>query len=139
MRFMVLVKYVENDPDIPEPDEEMYAAMARYNEELVKAGVLLAGDGLHPSDQGALVKFTDGVPTVIDGPFAEGKELVGGYWLFEVKSREEVIEWVKRIPADAGVTSRVEVRQLLTDDDFAAMTDEVRDRQARMREQTQQS
>ncbi|MCT2583398.1 YciI family protein [Actinophytocola gossypii] len=112
MRYMVMVKYAENDPNIPEPDEEMYAEMARYNEELVKAGVMLAGEGLHPSDQGALVTFRNGVPTVTDGPFAEGKELVGGYWLLEAKSREEVLEWVKRIPADPNVTSRVEVRQL---------------------------
>jgi hypothetical protein len=136
MRFMVIVKVDENAPDAFQPDEATFAAMGRYNEELVKAGVMLAGEGLHPTSKGALVQFRDGRPTVVDGPFAEAKEVVGGYWLLEVKSREEVLEWVKRIPADPNVTSRVEVRQLLTDDDFGpAMTDELRERQERLREQ----
>lgn len=119
MRFMVMVKHDESSTaDIdPAEMEEMFAAMARYNEELVKAGVMLAGEGLHPSDNGAIVKFTNGEPTVIDGPFAEGKELVGGFWILEVKSREEALEWVKRIPFSGEDTSRVEVRQLMTDEE----------------------
>ena len=117
MRFLVMVK-LDESADMGEPDEAMFEAMAKYNEELVNAGVLLAGDGLHPSDKGAIVRFTNGEPTVIDGPFTEAKELVAGYWLFEAKSREEVIEWVKRVPADPNVDSRIEIRELMTADDF---------------------
>lgn len=136
MRFMVMVRGAE---DGPAPDEEIFAAMAQYNEELVKAGVLLAGEGLLPSSEGALVKFRNGEPTVIDGPFAEGKELVGGYWILEVKSREEAIEWIKRVPSDPNVPGRIEIRQILTADDFGeAMTPELRERQDRMEEQLKQ-
>ncbi|OLF19412.1 YciI family protein [Actinophytocola xanthii] len=135
MRFMVIVKADESDPDAFQPSEEVLEAMGRYNEELVKAGVMLAGEGLHPTSKGALVQFRNGRPTVVDGPFSEAKEVVGGFWVLEVTSREEALEWVKRIPADPNATSRVEVRQLLTDDDFgAAMTDELRGRHERMRE-----
>ncbi|MGH3761689.1 YciI family protein [Actinophytocola sp.] len=136
MRFMVLVKTSEANGDYEVgPTEEDFAAMGRYNEELVKAGVMLDGNGLMPSSEGALVKFTDGEPTVIDGPFAEAKEVVGGYWIFEVKSREEAIEWVKRVPYDPNVESAIEIRQVYGPDDFGeAMTDEVRERQERMAE-----
>jgi hypothetical protein len=130
MRFMVMVRGAE---DGPAPDEKLYADMARYNEELVKAGVMLTGEGLMPSSQGAIVKFRDGEPTVIDGPFAEGKELVGGFWILEVKSREEAIEWVKRVPADPNVPGRIEIRQIATLDDFGdAVTPEVQARQERI-------
>lgn len=130
MRFMVMVRGAE---DGPAPDEKMYADMAKYNEELVKAGVMLTGEGLLPSSKGALVKFRDGVPTVIDGPFAEGKELVGGFWILEVKSREEAIEWVKRVPADPNVPGRIEIRQIATLDDFGdVVTPEVAARQERI-------
>ncbi|WP_460406740.1 YciI family protein [Actinophytocola sediminis] len=136
MRFMVMVRGTE---DGPAPDEATFAEMARYNEELVKAGVMLAGEGLMPSSDGALVKFRDGQPTVIDGPFAEGKELVGGFWILEVKSREEAIEWIKRVPADPTVPGRIEIRQLLTLDDLGdAATPELRARQEQIEEQLKQ-
>ncbi len=136
MRFMVMVRGPE---DGPAPDEKLYADMARYNEELVKAGVMLTGEGLLPSSEGALVRFRDGQPTVLDGPFAEGKELVGGFWILEVKSREEAIEWVKRVPADpTAPASRIEIRQFLTNDDFPEMTPEQRERHERMSEQIKQ-
>ena len=136
MRFMVMVRGPE---DGPAPDEEAFAAMARYNEELVKAGVMLTGEGLLPSSEGAIVKFRNGEPTVVDGPFAEGKELVGGFWILEVKSREEAIEWIKRVPADPNVPGRVEIRQILTADDFGeAMTPELRERQERMEQELRQ-
>jgi hypothetical protein len=133
MRFMVMVRGRE---DLPAPDEEAFAAMARYNEELVKAGVMLAGEGLMPSSDGAIVQFRNGEPTVIDGPFAEGKELVGGFWIMEVKSREEAIEWIKRVPSDPDVPGHIEIRQVLTADDFGeAMTPELLERHERMEEQ----
>jgi len=139
MRFMVMVKYTEGGDNDIEPNEEMFAAMARYNEELVKAGVMLAGEGLHPTDKGALVRFTNGEPTVVDGPFSEAKEVVGGFWILEVKSREEAIEWVKRVPADpTAPASRIEIRQLLTAEDFEAMTPELLERHERMSEQIKQ-
>ena len=106
MRFMVLVKADANSEAGVMPPEEELVAMGRYNEELVKAGVLLAGEGLHPSSKGARVKFTDGTPTVIDGPFTEAKELVAGFWLIEVKSKDEAIEWVKRVPCMEGSVGR---------------------------------
>jgi hypothetical protein len=93
--------------------------MGRYNEELVKAGVLLAGEGLHPSSKGARIKFTDGRPTVIDGPFAEAKELIAGFWLIDVKSKEEAIEWMKRVPCADGAETNIEIRQVFEAEDFA--------------------
>lgn len=120
MRFMVMVKSSPDSEDGVMPSEEELNAMGRYNEELVKAGVLLAGEGLHSSARGALVKFTDGVPTVIDGPFAEAKELVAGFWLLDVKSKEEAIEWVKRVPCTDGVESNIEIRQVFEADDLMA-------------------
>ncbi|MFC4857659.1 YciI family protein [Actinophytocola glycyrrhizae] len=120
MRFMVMVKASGQSEDGELPSEEDLTAMGRYNEELIKAGVLLAGEGLHASSRGARVKFTDGVPTVIDGPFAEAKELVAGFWLLEVKSKEEAVEWVKRIPWTDGVESDVEIRQVFEADDLTA-------------------
>lgn len=130
---MVMVRGRE---DLPAPREEDFAAMARYNEELVKAGVMLAGEGLMPSSDGAIVKFTDGVPTVIDGPFAEGKELVGGFWILEVKSLEEAVEWIKRVPSDPNVPGRIEIRQVLSAEDFGeAMSPELLERQKQMEEQ----
>jgi hypothetical protein len=110
--------------------------MGRYNDELVKAGVLLDANGLAPSSEGALVSFTDGEPTVLDGPFTEAKELVAGYWVFEVKSREEVVEWVKRVPADSYEEAfEIEIRQVYELDDFGAgLTDDIRERQERISE-----
>jgi hypothetical protein len=136
MRFMVIVKVDERAPDAFEPTQQELEVMARYNEELVKAGVMLAGEGLHASSKGALVRFRNGEPTVVDGPFTEAKEVVGGFWVLEVRSREEAVEWAKRIPVAPDIVTRFEIRQLFTDDDFgAAMTDELRRRQDRMREQ----
>jgi hypothetical protein len=120
MRFMVMVKANEETEsgDIPSADD--LAAMGRYNDELIKAGVLLAGEGLRESSRGALVRFTDGKPTVIDGPFTEAKELVAGFWLLDVKSKEEAIEWVKRVPCTDGVEANIEIRQVFEPDDFVA-------------------
>ena len=134
MRFMVMIKSDERTDSGVMPTEEELTAMGRYNEELVKAGVMLAGEGLHPSAKGARVKFTDGKPTVTDGPFAEAKELIAGFWLLDVKSKDEVIEWVKRIPCTEGVEVNVEIRQVLEADDFGAeFTPELREQDARLR------
>lgn len=139
MRFMVMIKADETSETGVMPTEEELTAMGRYNEELVKAGVLLAGEGLHPSSKGARIKFTDGKPTVIDGPFAEAKELIAGFWLIDVKSKEEAIEWMKRIPCTDGVETNVEIRQVFEADDLGeAYTPELRERDAAMRTGGQQ-
>jgi hypothetical protein len=136
MRFVVLVKGTPESEAGEMPSTEMLAAMGQYNEELVKAGVMLAGEGLHPSSKGARVRFSGSERTVIDGPFAEAKELVAGFWIWEVKSREEAIEWVKRIPSEAGVESEVELRQVFEPEDFGeAFTPELREQQEQLREQ----
>jgi hypothetical protein len=122
------------------PDEEMLTAMGRYNEELVKAGVMLAGEGLHPTSKGARVLFSGDKRTVVDGPFAEAKELVAGFWLIEVSSKEEAIEWVKRCPNPTGAESVIEIRQVFEADDFGPeYTEEERAREARIREQLPRS
>ena len=133
MRFMVIVKASEDSENGVMPTEAELAEMGAYNEELVKAGIMLAGEGLHPSSKGARVRFDkDGSSTVIDGPFAETKELVAGFWILEVSSREEVLEWVKKAPFRDG---EVEVRQVFSADDFGdAMTPELRAQEDRMRE-----
>src|SRR5258708_2951868 len=119
------------------PSTELLTAMGKYNEELVKAGVLLAGDGLHPSSKGARVRFAGDKRTVIDGPFAETKELIAGYWLFQVKSKEEAIEWVKRCPNPIDGPSEIEIRQVFDPDDFGpALTPELRDAEERLRAQS---
>jgi hypothetical protein len=132
MRFMVIVKASEDSENGVMPTEQELAEMGAYNEELVKAGVMLAGEGLHPSSKGARVRFDkDGSSTVIDGPFAETKELVAGFWILEVSSREEVLEWVKKAPFRDG---EVEVRQVFSTDDFGdAMTPELREQEDRLR------
>jgi hypothetical protein len=132
MRFMVIVKASEDSEKGVMPTEQELAEMGAYNEELVKAGVMLAGEGLHPSSKGARVRFDkDGSSTVIDGPFAETKELVAGFWILEVSSREEVLQWVKKAPFRDG---EVEVRQVFTSDDFGdAMTPELREQEDRLR------
>lgn len=136
MRFMILVKANAETEAGVMPSEEQLAAMAAYNEELVKAGVMLAGDGLHPSDKGALVTFSGGRPTVIDGPFTEAKELVAGYWVIEVKSLEEAIEWIKRVPSDPDVESEIEIRRMFDGDDFGSgYTEDVRERNERIQAQ----
>ncbi len=132
MRFMVIVKASEDSEKGVIQTENELAEMGAYNEELVRAGVMLAGEGLHPSSRGARVRFAaDGSSTVVDGPFAETKELVAGFWILEVSSREEVLEWVKKAPFRDG---EVEVRQVFTTDDFGdAMTPELREQEDRLR------
>lgn len=119
MRFMVLVKASKDSEAGVMPSEEMLAAMGKYNEELVKAGVMLAGEGLHPSSKGVRVRFSGTKRTVIDGPFAETKELLAGFWLWQVKSKEEAIEWLKRCPNPHGEETEVELRQVFETADFA--------------------
>jgi hypothetical protein len=135
---MVIVKSNEDTEAGVLPSTELLNAMGKYNEELVKAGVLLAGEGLHPSSNGARVKFAGDKRTVVDGPFTETKELIAGFWLIDVKSKEEAIEWVKRVPSDpTGTESEIEIRQVFEVEDFGDnATPEVREREARLREQT---
>lgn len=138
MRFMVIVKADKNSEAGVLPDEKLLADMTKYNEELVKAGVLLAAEGLHPSSKGARVRFSGSKRTVVDGPFAETKELVAGFWLFQVKSKEEAIEWVKRSPNPfPGTESEVEIRQVFEAEDFGpALTPELREQEERQRATT---
>jgi hypothetical protein len=120
MRFMMIVKANKDSEAGVMPEEKLLAAMGKYNEELVKAGVLLEGAGLHPSSKGARIKFSGGKRTVIDGPFTGAKDLVAGYWLIRVKSREEAIEWARRVPAPhgEGAEGEIEIRQLFELEDF---------------------
>jgi hypothetical protein len=135
MRFMVFVPANAQSEAGEMPDTESLATMTRYNEELVKAGVMLAGDGLHPSSKGARVRFDGGERTVIDGPFTEAKELVAGYWIWECASRDEAIEWLKRAPFDGGV--EIELRPIFEADDFGEqLTPELREANERLRQQT---
>jgi hypothetical protein len=135
MRFMVIVKADKNSEAGVLPDQKLLADMGKFNEELVKAGVMLAGEGLHPSSKGARVRFSGSKRTVIDGPFSETKELIAGYWLFQVKSKEEAIEWVKRAPNPfPGTESEIEIRQVFEADDFGAeFTPELRAQEDRIR------
>jgi hypothetical protein len=132
MRFMVLVKADKNSEAGVMPDAKLLTEMGKYNEELVKAGILLAGEGLHPSSKGARIRFSGAKRTVIDGPFAETKELVAGFWLIQVKSKEEAIEWIKRAPFDGG--TEIEIRQVFEASDFGeAFTPELQEAEERMR------
>jgi len=132
MRFMVLVKADKASEAGSLPDKKILTEMGKFNDELVKAGVMLAGEGLQPSSKGARVKFSGGKRTVTDGPFAETKELVAGFWLWQVKSKEEAIEWLKRAPFDGG--TEVEIRQVFEMADFGAeFTPELRQQEARQR------
>ena len=132
MRFMVIIKASKDSEAGVMPGEALLAAMGKFNEELVKAGVLLAGDGLHPSSKGARVRFSGASRTVTDGPFAETKELVAGYWLWQVKSRAEAIEWVKRCPNPMEGESEIEIRQVFEMEDFGAeLTPELRAQEKR--------
>ena len=136
MRFMLLVRATAESEAGNPPGQDMLEAMTRYNEELVKAGVLLAGEGLQPSSKGARVHFSGAGRTVVDGPFAETKELIAGYWLIQTKSREEAIEWVKRCPNPLEGESVIEIRQVFEADDFGdALTPELRAAEERMRSQ----
>ena len=132
MRFMVIVKASKESEAGVLPDQKILAAMGKYNEELVKAGVMLAGEGLQASSKGARVKFDGAKRTVTDGPFSETKELIAGFWLWQVKSKAEAIEWLKRAPFDGG--TEIEIRQVFETADFAdAMTPEMREQEERLR------
>jgi hypothetical protein len=134
MRFMVMVRATKDSEAGVMPSEKLLAEMGRYNEELVKAGVLLAGEGLHPSSGGARVRFSGSKRTVVDGPFAETKELIAGFWLIQVKSLEEAIEWVKRCPNPFEGESEIEIRRVFEAEDFGAeLTPELREQEARLR------
>jgi len=136
MRFMVLVKADRQSEAGVLPDRKLLTEMGKFNEELVKAGVMLAGEGLQPSSKGARVRFAGGKRTVIDGPFTETKELVAGFWLWQVKSKEEAIEWLKRAPFE---DAEVEIRQVFEAEDFGAeFTPELREQEERVRAQAEQ-
>jgi hypothetical protein len=141
MRFMVLVKATEESEAGVMPSEELLSEMLKYNEELTKAGVLLAGEGLHPSSKGVRVRFSGSDRKVIDGPFSETKELVAGYWLIEVSSLDEAIEWVKRVPNPAeGQEGEIEIRQVFDADDFGdELTPALREKEERLRAQVEQN
>src|SRR5436309_13764101 len=133
MRFMILVKANKDSEAGVMPSQELFTAMGKFNEELVNAGVMLAADGLQPSSKGARVKFSDGKPSVIDGRFAETKELVAGHWIWRVESKEEAIEWLKRAPFQ---DEEIEVRQIFEAEDFGAeFTPELREQEERLRAQ----
>lgn len=133
MRFMLIVKASPESEAGKMPSEELLTAMGKFNEELVNAGVLLAGEGLHPSSRGVRVRFSGRNRTVIDGPFAETKELIAGFWLVQVKSLEEAIEWVKRCPNPMESESDIEIRQVFEMDDFGAeFTPELREQEQRI-------
>jgi hypothetical protein len=134
MRFMVIMFPGEQAEAGVLPDEKALTAMGKYNEELVKAGVLLAGEGLHPSSKGVRVTFAGGKPKVTDGPFTDAKEVIGGFWILQVKSREEVIEWVKRCPVSG--SEKIEIRQVFEAEDFGpALTPELKAAEERLRKQ----
>src|ERR1700690_2391265 len=134
MRVMVIVKADKNSEAGVMPSRELLTAMGKFNEELVKAGVMLAGEGLHSSSKGKRVRFSGGKHTVIDGPFTESKELIAGFWLWQVRSMEEAVEWLKRSPFDGG--AEVEIRQVIEAEDFGAeLTPELREQEARLRAQ----
>ncbi len=135
MRVMVIVKATRNSEAGVMPGEELFAAMGRYNEELVKAGIMLAGEGLHPSSQGKRVRFAGGKTTVVDGPFAETTELVAGFWIWKVQSMEEAVEWARRCPDPMpGEESTLELRRIFEAEDFGeAFTPELRAQEERLR------
>jgi hypothetical protein len=134
MRFMIIIKADGATESGAMPSEQILAQMQKYNEELVRAGVMLAGEGLHPTSKGARVRFSGGKTTVTDGPFAEAKELIAGFWLWQVKSKEEAIEWVKRCPSGPGQEAEIEIRQVFEAEDFGAeFTPELREAEERLR------
>ena len=134
MRFMVLVPANADSEAGVLPDQEILTKMGKFNEEMVKAGVMLAGEGLHASSKGARIRFSGGKTTVTDGPFTESKELIAGFWLIQVKNKDEAIAWMKRAPFGGGV--EIEIRQVFETEDFGAnLTPELRDQEARLRAQ----
>jgi len=140
MRFMIIIKATPNSEAGKMPDGKLLAAMGKFNEELVNAGVMVAGDGLQPSSKGARVYLSGGQRTVVDGPFAETKELIAGFWIWEVKSKAEAIEWVKRCPDPMpGEEAEFEIRQIFAPEDFGeAYTPELRELEGRLRAQVEQ-
>jgi hypothetical protein len=137
MKFMILLKANKDTEAGVMPDEKLLTEMGKFNEELVKAGVMLAGEGLHPTSKGARVRFSGANRTVIDGPFAETKELIAGFWMWQVNSKEEAIEWVKRCPNPMGHDAEIEIRQVFCPEDFgAAFTPELREQEERLRAQS---
>jgi hypothetical protein len=137
MRFMILVKASKDSEAGVMPSQQLLTDMGKFNEELTKAGVLLAGEGLHPSSKGARVKFSGDKRIVTDGPFAETKELIAGFWIWQVKSKEEAIEWVKRCPNPHNEDAEIEIRQIFEAEDFgAAFTPELREQEERVRAET---
>ena len=136
MRFMIMVKASKESEAGQLPSTELLAAMTKFNEELVKAGIMLAGEGLQPSSRGTRVRFSGTKRTVVDGPFAETKELVAGFWIWQVKSKEEAIEWVKRCPNPTGTEAEIEIRQIFEAEDFGTeFSPELREQEARLRAQ----
>jgi hypothetical protein len=136
MRFMILLKSDKNTEAGMMPSQKLLEEMGKYNEELVKAGIMLAGEGLQPSSKGARVKFSKGRKTVVDGPFTESTELIAGFWLWDVKSKEEAIEWVKRCPDPLEGDAEIEIRQVFEAEDFGAeFTPELREQEERLRKQ----
>ena len=134
MRFMIIIKADKNTEAGVLPDEKLLTAMVKYNEELVKAGIMLAGEGLQPSSKGARVRFSGSKRTVVDGPFSETKELIAGFWLWQCRSKEEAIEWVKRCPNPMEGESEIEIRPIFEADDFGeAFTPELREQEERLR------
>lgn len=135
MRVMVIVKATKGSEAGAMPSEQLLAEMGKYNEELVKAGILLAGEGLHPTSKGKRVRFADGKKTVVDGPFAETKEVIAGFWLWQVKSMEEAVEWVRRCPEPMpGEESVIEIRPVFEAEDFGKeLTPELREKEERLR------
>ena len=139
MRCMVIVKASKESEAGVMPNQQLLTEMGKFNEELVKAGVMLAGEGLHPSSKGVRVRFSGGKRTVIDGPFAETKELIAGFWIWQVKSKEEAIEWVKRCPNPHNEETEVEIRQVFEAEDFGAeLTPELREQEERLRAQSEE-
>jgi hypothetical protein len=134
MRVMVIVKADKNSEAGVMPSREILTAMGKFNEELVRGGVMLAGEGLHPTSKGKRVKFSGGKHTITDGPFAESKELIAGFWLWQVRSMDEAVEWLKRSPFDGG--TELEIRQVFEAEDFGSeMTPELKEREAQLRTQ----
>jgi hypothetical protein len=134
MRFMVMIKANRDTEAGVMPSEDILAAMGQYNEELVNAGVMLGGEGLHPSSRGARVRFNEGQTSVVDGPFAETRELIAGYWIFQTASLQDAVDWVKRCPSSAVGDSEIEIRQIFEAEDFGAeFTPELREQEERLR------
>ncbi len=140
MRVLVIVKADNNSEAGAAPDEKLLTEMTAYNEELVKAGIMLSGEGLHPSSKGKRVRFSGDKRTVVDGPFAEAKELIAGFWMWQVKSMEEAVEWVKRCPNPTGAESEIEIRPVFETEEFGPeLTPEVREREERLRERLEKN